>query len=61
MKRDLKIITVTADIHPDGDVFVKGKKGFKYVGILIEEDKVETVDIPNKTYLRAKKINNQLK
>ncbi len=53
-KGSLKIITVTADIHPDGDVYVKGKDGkFHRIAKLGESDFGTVLD---PYYLKAKKL-----
>lgn len=37
-KNDYKIMRVVADIHPDGDVYIKVGKGFERIGKLGESD-----------------------
>ena len=56
MVQDLKIISVKAEIHPDGDVYVDNGKGhFHLVGKLIRSEDVMIAGIPNLPYLVAKK------
>ena len=53
-KDKLKIITVTADIHPDGDIYIKGKdKKFHYIGQIGESD---FGVIPDPFYKKIKKL-----
>jgi len=47
----LDVITITADIHPDGDVYVKIGKQFKYLGRIGESD---CGRVPDKYYLQIK-------
>lgn len=62
-----KTITVKADIHPDGDIYVYSKKDkkFHYVGMVVNNMKEFMVDddgdiisaaIPNPVYLNIKKL-----
>ena len=64
MKDSNKIISVVAHIHPDGDVYIKTKKGFHFVGYLVAEEesvfttptgKIASLKFPNEGYLQAKK------
>jgi hypothetical protein len=51
---NFKTLTVTADIHADGDVYVKGKdKKFHYIGCLGESSFGE---VPDEYYLKIKKL-----
>jgi hypothetical protein len=53
-KKDLEIITVKADIHPDGDIYVKGKDGkFHYIGQIGESSFSE---VPSNFYKKIKKL-----
>jgi len=51
IKEILDVITITADIHPDGDVYVKIGKQFKYLGRIGESD---CGSVPDKYYLQIK-------
>jgi hypothetical protein len=54
MKKLETTIRVTVDIHIDGDVYVKTKKGdFKYIGCIGESDFKR---VPDKYYLKIKKL-----
>jgi hypothetical protein len=53
---DYKTIRVIADIHCDGDIYIKGKdKSFHRIGLLGESS---FCSVPNKFYLKAKKLIN---
>lgn len=53
-KSNFDTLTVTADIHADGDVYVKGKdKKFHYIGCLGESSFGE---VPDEYYLKIKKL-----
>lgn len=54
---DWDIITVKADVHPDGDLYIEDDKGtMRFVGCLQPEDGVISTVLPNPVYENVKKI-----
>jgi len=60
MKNKFKIIRVKADIHPDGDVYVKYKRTFYRIGQLDDnEEEHWHGPVPSPSYLKMRKIINK--
>jgi len=49
------IISVKADIHIDGDVYIEHKNKMYYIGFLSDKE-ISVTDLPNKSFLRVKKL-----
>lgn len=54
-KEKFKIIRITADIHPDGDMYIKVGDEFRRIGV-IEIVEQEIVGVPHETHQRIRKF-----
>ncbi len=53
-KNNNKIISIKADIHPDGDVYIKHKGVMYRIGQLDSENLVS--EYPNLAYIKTRKL-----
>ena len=59
-REEFDIIRVKADIHPDGDVYIKHKRAYYRIGQLEDDEKNHWSGyIPNPAYKKAKAILNK--